>query len=227
MFEPNKQAIIREYKAEKRETKVIPKVKRKSFSDILKNAQHTLVNTKVNGRIFFQSKTGRYVATNVSPYSPNFENNIEPKIKKAVMRLKDKGYLTLSSCQGHCVYSKRYITLAFYSRERAEKFVKDLGINKFVYKFFKPEQYMNTSYVLEGDKITDVVDKKDHDPQECVFSLNTLFERNYTEYCILEIRLSNQISKFNFKDFMYKKFFIWFYMKIFEKNILRLPFYDL
>ena len=153
MFEPTKQAVVREYKAEKRVTRVIPKQNRKSLAEMLKQAQHTLINSNIKGRIFFKSRSGQYVATNVSPYSKEFEKNLEPKVKDSILMLRDKGYLTLSSCQGHCLNSKRYITLAFYSKERAEQFVEELNIPRFNYLYFKPTEYMNTSYVVENNKI--------------------------------------------------------------------------
>lgn len=227
MFEPTKQAIIREHKVEKRESRVIPVLKRKSFSDILKDAQHNLINSKINGRIFFKSRSGKYVATNVSPYSDKFESNIEPGVLKSILNLKSKGYLTLSSCQGHCTYSKRYITLAFYSKDRAEQFIKDLNVSSFKYLIFKPEEYMNTSYVIENDRVVDVVDNKNHDKKDCIMSLNSIFERNYGDYTLLEIQFSNQISKFSFKEFLYKNFFIWFYTKLFERKVLKMPYYEM
>lgn len=73
-----------------------------------------------DGRIFVD---GDGIAQTVSPYAPDFYENIEEDIKPLVSALVAKGYLTYSSCGGHQVVKRRFVAVAFPDKESCRSFI--------------------------------------------------------------------------------------------------------
>ena len=84
----------------------------------------------IGGRTYcFKDEDGNYVSTFVSQYSDIIEQNLEPKVRAAVLALHDKGYLTFTSCQGHKDSKHRYIGVLFNTKEQKQDFINN--VNKF------------------------------------------------------------------------------------------------
>jgi hypothetical protein len=82
----------------------------------------------INGRTYmFKDHLGQYVSTFVSQYSPIIDNNLEPGVRKAVLALNAKGYLTYTSCQGHDDSKHRYIGVVFNTIEQKVKFIDEVS----------------------------------------------------------------------------------------------------
>jgi len=82
----------------------------------------------VNGRTYmFRDHLGQYVSTFVSQYSDIIDKNLEPGVKRAVLELHKKGYLTYTSCQGHDDSRHRYIGVVFNTKEQKQEFIEEVN----------------------------------------------------------------------------------------------------
>lgn len=82
----------------------------------------------INGRTYiFKDELGQHISTFVSQYSPIVNSNLEPEVKKAVLALHDKGYLTYTSCQGHGDSKHRYIGVVFNTVSQKHKFIREMN----------------------------------------------------------------------------------------------------
>ncbi|WP_210499528.1 hypothetical protein [Vibrio crassostreae] len=76
-----------------------------------------------NGRIYgFFDENGDKVTFSISPDYEKFDTQIEEGVYPHVMALKDRGYFTISSCQGHPY--NMYIKIGFGTNECREHFIK-------------------------------------------------------------------------------------------------------
>ena len=82
----------------------------------------TLQNKRfANGRIHASDKmdadySNGYIAHTVSPYEKNFDEEVEPGVRNHLKVLIEKGYLPISSCEGHHSFKTHmnwYIMMAF------------------------------------------------------------------------------------------------------------------
>lgn len=166
---------------------------------------HELDNNKqIDGRINFgQNSTGQTLANSVSPYSKTFNNNIEEKIKDLVCALKKKRYLTYSSCQGHCLYSRRFVGLAFPSEEEREQFINACKTNFFIRKFITFNSINSVANIeinfdeynspTPKDKISqDTIRNEEFLDGEAEY-FNVSFHRSYHRYYFLEVIILNQL----------------------------------
>lgn len=147
-----------------------------------------------DGRIF---ESGDGSAITVSPYAIDFWDNIEEEIKPLIQALCKKGYLTYSSCAGHQAVKRRFVAVAFPSKELARKFVYDI---KQLYK--NKMIHFDIKYSTDYDGV-DWLDIPSH-----TAFLNNLYYRGYEDYYFVEISIGrNTPPKLkNFFKILKKKF---------------------
>ena len=151
-----------------------------------------------DGRINATKLSGEYVAATISPYYKDFQSQIEDKVWPAVSLLVNKGYLPISSCEGHGGKSPYYIMLAFGDEELLNNFIlllkskvikglewslKDTVAN--IAANYNSGNVNFQKYTLEGN------DDKSYYRME-VRSLNNLFARNYLNYKFIRVTLFDQ-----------------------------------
>lgn len=168
-----------------------------------------------DGRIY---EYGDGVSRTVSPYAADFSENIEEEIFELVDALIGKGYLTYSSCAGHQAVKRRFVSVAFPSIERAQKFVNHLKeiyeSNLISYDLKYPTDYYGVS-------VSDLGANRDY--------LNELFCRGYSDYYFVELSIGKNtkpslrnalqiIRKFLFRELVTFKL---------VKAVSRIPEYDM
>lgn len=182
-----------------------------------------IVNTVYNkkwpdGRIYGLSQDGSYTSHSVSPYSKFFLDNIEERIKPLIIALKEKGYLSLSSCEGHSIYFKRYVTLIFPSKETAVEFQSLFPFTKLKFELRHCTEVLNTS--IESDAFGNILNSKkvfigvQH--EGAVRYINSIANRRYRDAWLLEMIISDKIhysdgwGKYlkNWKEIVFRAFFI-------------------
>lgn len=207
--------IVREYIAKKRSYSTKRVFKKKDLQQKVKDIQYTNLNSLKDGRINCgYDDDGRLLANSVSPYSKDFIHAIEPEIINLVLALLSKNYLTLSSCQAHCLYSKRYVTLVLNSQNKVQKLIKIISnrIPDIKYRVALPEKYMNMEMTFSDTEVfKGLKHAEDVSKDAAISSLNNMFCRSCDEYYILELRLSEEITDqdtwwSSFKKKMYKIF---------------------
>jgi len=150
-----------------------------------------------NGRIHASKnandvyETG-YVALTVSPYDKEFFDELEPGVRPHIKALLDKGYLPISSCEGH-YYDKQnmnwYVMLALGGNDI------DIRMHNIVHRiqhipglyFETRKKVNNTNQSLR--KVLELEDKKAE-----VEYMNKLFLKNYNHYEYLYIGLFKNSS---------------------------------
>jgi hypothetical protein len=191
-------AIVREHRQEKPS-----KVSSARFSndEILGRALFRSTNKLKgkDGRTYnYIDKNGEYVSSRISPYSPYIDDNIEPGVYDIVKSLLNKGYLTVSSCQGHSDRKFRFVTVAFKTQQNSDEF-KDVLINsKVPLHFQKVSKNTGFSFVydqnryngkeLAGEEYRNVP----YSESDLVKYLNIMFLRNYSEYHLLQVRIASE-----------------------------------
>ena len=128
-----------------------------------------------DGRIY---QSGDGVSVTVSPYQEDYWYNIEEEIKPLVKAVFDKGYLTYSSCAGHQAVKRRFIAVAFPSKEAARKFV---------YEIKKRYKHRMVHYDIKHGTDYDGVDWTN--TQDHVAFLNKLYYRGYEDYWFVEVSI--------------------------------------
>lgn len=132
-------------------------------------------------------------AATVSPFHPNFQSQIEPNIWSLIRTLNDKGYFTLSSCQGHrdvldFFDSKDtncpFIILAIPSKQAKDYFVRTLTGIKGLH-FEDEKQLRDRLFNMEYDPISGQyvrVESRDLDSSQEAETLNKWFMRKADKY---------------------------------------------
>jgi hypothetical protein len=106
-----------------------------------------------------------------------------------VQALLDKGYLTLSSCEGHNIsFSHFYITLAFGSEETSTQFVSGLGQIRGMTVEYK-RSVANVKQVMGKNIKWQKLDPQEHILHDEYVDLNRMFKRRYAEYWFVIINL--------------------------------------
>lgn len=175
-----------------------------------------------DGRIYMQlGEDGKLYANSVSPFSSNFWNNIEPKIKPLLKVLVEKRYLPYSSCEGHGSTFRRYVGLAF-ADESSRDYVANYIVNKKIpgVKLNFLDSVCNQKIDLTNKRSVKYSDK--YDPKEVeqkeseIKSFNVQFHRKYTQYFFLEIIILDAVV-FDFKALKNPCETLWLlYMKKFK-----------
>ncbi len=192
-------AIISESKEIVAEKKVMG-----NTDDLLYHLTHNVNNFKnVNGRINSgYNENGLLIAVSVSPYSKTFIQNIERGILPVVKALLKKRYLTYSSCEGHCIYSRRFVGVAFSSEKDRDNFVCAFTPLKYwgiTVKCF--DRVCNSYFSMSKDGTRVVKERLTEETAEYISqdgrflskkqkeieTFNVLFHRNYTQYFFCEL----------------------------------------
>ncbi len=133
----------------------------------------------------------------VSPYSKNLSEYIDNEIRELVLLFLAKGYLTVSSCQGHHPWQARYIILAFGKSEHRDSFVEILrsfeSYNLFILK------KMETTSIETIDQETTHWQSRQNE----VEGFNQMFMRTYDEYFFLRITIGKSVIQTNLKNQSY------------------------
>jgi hypothetical protein len=119
----------------------------------------------------------------LSPFAPNFWNHIEPGIAPLVEAFVNKNYLPYSSCEGHSIFGRRFVALAFPDKKTCRKLADELrqvntGILSFKIKHIT-DYYHNAFKYGERDI-----------PKE-VGWLNSIYLRGYQDYYFLEVSIGD------------------------------------
>jgi hypothetical protein len=113
----------------------------------------------------------------LSPYAPNFWNHIDAGITPLVRAFTSKNYLPYSSCEGHSIFGRRFISLAFPDKESARKLsdqIRRLNQTLITFKIKTPLDYYH-----EGER----------DLEREIGWLNSIYLRGYQGYYFLEISI--------------------------------------
>ena len=139
-------------------------------------------------------------SASVSPYSKHFRSQVEDKIWPLVEVLHLKGYLTVSSCEGHRgslfkelgslteYHSGPYVTIAVnrVCEEDIVKALKDLSIKHVDISVTYSQANMDASQASAGR----VKRSKKKDLENEYWSLNWMLQRNYEEWSYIIIRIN-------------------------------------
>lgn len=216
----------------RREKKVIPyKTREETIRWFAENHQN--VKNQETGRI---NQTGEYggPAHTVCPYAPHYLDNIEDGIKPVVRELFQKGYLTISSCEGHSWGENRYVTVAFPSEQEREnlknvlasKFIPFLGLVEVAHMTnAKVELYEDGSF-KRVTKTTDEAALQEIWKGEVAYC-NIVFYRKYDFYCFLRIAIGPEWVSFNANTrwlrliYHAKQIYFWTVRKLFTEYSTR------
>lgn len=163
-------------------------------AEFLHYISHEVSNTlHPDGRINLGTDAqGRVLANSVSPYAPIFAANIEPGIAPIVEALRKKRYLTYSSCAGHCLFSRRYVGIAFCSEETREAFARRIEAIPLLpgVTCRRLDRICNMRHRDLGDKKLAAIRSDTgafYDRTDEVDGFNASFHRNYDAYYFLEL----------------------------------------
>jgi hypothetical protein len=147
---------------------------------------------RINGGL---DRNGNPVYYFVSPYADRFWENVEPGVEPLVRALKAKRYLTYSSCEGHCLTSRRYVGIAFADHESRERFcapieaatIPGVVINRL------DTAANQIAEVTESGTVKLV--KERPDPAKEAVGFNYAFGRDYEHYCFIELIICDKLPK--------------------------------
>jgi len=155
----------------------------------------------------------KYFSITVSPYEPNFEDNLEEGIKEVVFAFLNKNYMTINSCEGHdSGWDNPYITLAFVEENEREDIIKKM--KKIPFVTFELKKYIfNIKFVDKNNKKFKIIDESNYDVKLEAQSVNNLYLKKYKNYCYLEIVF------FKYSDNLFQRYFMLFMKRLFFKII--------
>lgn len=190
---------------ERKSEKSLQKAKEK-VSDPLKKAVETNYNkTWPDGRIYGLDKEGKYISHSVVSTSEVFDQNIEMGVKPLVKALNQKEFFTISSCQGHSLWDKRYVSVIFPSFESATHFFESLPFN-LSFRLKHASEYFNAKINLNRYGNLESVQKVEPGQNDFASYIDLFVGRPYKDAWILEIILIGESTKFGFLDAI-KRFF--------------------
>ncbi len=168
---------------------------------VLKSAPNKLHK---DGRIYFEDVDGNHIAITVSPLHEKFETQIETGVWPLVKSLVDKGYLTVSSCEGHDG-SNFYVKLVFNGRGSAEEFISQLPKILGLEITIEDQSANVVRYLEHGEvKYRKVLPDEHVSKHEEIKFVNMLFFRNYTDCCYVILTIYPKLKSMNpFKHFQY------------------------
>jgi hypothetical protein len=155
-----------------------------------------------DGRIYLRMENGEIRANSVSPYSEKFIDNIEEKIKPLVIALKNKRYLTYSSCMGHGFSFRRYVGLAFSDEETRSYVAQQIkGLNLSGVKTVSFDSVVNSKVTINEKTNKPTFGKYTEEERLAKLNyeneaetFNIQFHRNYERYYFLEIVILDVIK---------------------------------
>lgn len=220
------------------ESKRIHRLFKKKQSLSKKQILNKIINTSYNkkwpdGRIYGLDKEGKYVSHSVSPYADSFLDNIEENIKPLIIALKNKGYFSISSCQGHSLWDRRFLKLIFPSKDTALDFQKHIPF-KVKYNLKHATDFLNVD--LDIDEFGNIKNATKNNllknKSQALEYINFFIKRNYSDAWFMEIIIADSIPhslkpwqylKY-LKDIVFKKIFLNYYTnKITQHVINSLP----
>lgn len=120
------------------------------------------------------------------------KDSVEKGVYELVKVLNDKNYLTFSSCHGHSLLSGIHVDLAFPNKEYAEFFINNFKDIQHV-TFKRKINYLDEFYGAS-------------DENEVREILNKNFNRDYPEYCLIQLCILNYSEYSNPFSYILSKF---------------------
>jgi hypothetical protein len=172
----------------------------------------------------------------VSPYSNDFKDVLEKDISQLVTNLNKKGWLTVSSCDGHKGKKIWYLTVCVKDKNDYDIFQ---NIVRHRYLWYTQHYFVPTLVDVNANKGMHF-EKTDPKPNQVTNYLNSIFLRDYDKWFVFSLYLNFQENldpeydkKDNFSNNIYyvkKQFWYWFKFKQALKTITQLseglPLYD-
>ena len=172
----------------------------------------------------------------VSPYSNDFKDVLEKDISKLVTNLNKKGWLTVSSCDGHRGKKIWYLTVCVKDKKDFDIFQ---NIIRHRYLWYTQNYFVPTLVDVNANKGMHF-EKTNPKPNQVTNYLNSIFLRDYDKWFVFSLYLNFQENldpeydeKDNFSNNIYyvkKQFWYWFKFKQALKTITQLseglPLYD-
>jgi len=141
---------------------------------------------KVNKDVKTVYSIDPYLAVTVSPYHPAFSSQVEPGIWDLVISLNNKGYNTVSSCEGHYDNDNHkgspMVIVAFTSEWSKDMFVDK--IKKIPGTLIEQDVRFNVSYDPLSEKFIR------GDGKVNVEFLNDIFMKNSDYYTLVKVELN-------------------------------------
>lgn len=169
----------------------------------------------------------------VSPYSNKFDEVLEKNIITLVKTLTDKGWLTVSSCDGHNGKKNWYLTVCVNSKEDYKLFKKFI---KHEHLWYTQKYFVPTLIDVDAD-LGHNFKYVEPQPKKVTEYLNSIFVRNYSEWYVFAMYLNFQenldtefIDNGDLLYYIKKRF--WYCTKFkktlssIENQALELPYYD-
>lgn len=195
----SKEAIVRYVKNHSQKVKSTPS-KEISQRERIKRLVRTTVNTKhKDGRINSVGKDGKYASHSVSPYSKVFLENIEDRIQDLVLSLVKKGYLPISSCQGHSLDDERHVQLCFKSDKEIERFKNEIlkaeSLPSYLsFKVTKAEEFLNTKADVTKDGVSIQRTKLNNTNRQVSEYFQAMFWQYSDKWLILHMTIIDEVS---------------------------------
>jgi hypothetical protein len=201
----------------------------KDMQDINRKLSNVNYNKESRGEINITPN----VMHTVSPYSNKFDEVLEKNIITLVKTLTDKGWLTVSSCDGHTGKKVWYLTVCVNSKEDYKLF------NKFIsheHLWYTQKYFVPTLIDVDADLGNNFKYVKPQ-PKKVTEYLNSIFMRNYSEWYVFAMYLNFQenldtefVDNGDFLYYIKKKFWYWTKFKktlsSIENQASELPYYD-
>ena len=158
-----------------------------------------------DGRIYFKDELGNYLAVTVSPLNPKFKTQIEHGVWPVVNALVKKGYLTVSSCEGHDG-SDYYVKIVFDTEVSAQQFIDQFPKIKGLVFELEYQSANVIRYIVNGQaKYRPAGHDENIDKYQEVKYINMLFNRSYTDCCYVIIKVYPRLKSFNpFKQYAHR-----------------------
>jgi len=141
---------------------------------------------KVNKDVKTVYSIDPYLAVTVSPYHPAFSSQVEPGIWDLVISLNNKGYNTVSSCEGHYDNDNHkgspMVIVAFTSEWSKDMFVDK--VQKIPGTLIEQDIDFNVSYDPLSEKFTEGAGEVNVD------FLNQIFMKNSDYYTLVKVQLN-------------------------------------
>ena len=177
---------------QKKERKSHARTEKEIFEEVFMKPHNRL---RANGRINAgYEPDGRVRAVSVSPRMPEFETQVEPLIYPTVKALVDKGYMTISSCQGHP--KRTHIKLGFGNKESRSEFIEIMKKSKIPTMYFiETEACINMEMDLDETKDNKKVRRADFEEvsEQIILmnarNFNMQFKKNYEQWFFLDMNL--------------------------------------
>lgn len=179
-----------------------------------------------DGRIHATAENGEYHAVTASPYHAEFRSQIEDGVWPVVEALVEKGYLPISSCEGHGG-SQLYVTLAFGIEEFALELRHLLQAQRIPGLFVAVrEHYFNMR--AQSSRASETIEFKKlsaMDTDREAQGANALFHRQYDSYVFLELGLFKSPragSDMSLWTFTWRRFQRWLFLDSSRRKLVAL-----